>query len=73
VRYASGLDNWSIIFDSGDQDVSRAMQAGCSWANEDPANREFFASNRVNSQGILDSAKSLVEEKRKEGLEGGIL
>lgn len=42
VRYASGLQDFSIMFRSGSFDPSSALQWGTDWANADPNNRELY-------------------------------
>jgi hypothetical protein len=45
VRYASNLQNRAFIFRRGTKE--QAIEAGKTWANADPKNREFFAYRRL--------------------------
>ena len=44
VRYASGLQDRAILHKSGEDDPRKALEWGTNWANENPANREFYVS-----------------------------
>lgn len=42
IRYASGLQDFAIIYKSGSSNIADAMQVGIEWANEAPEKREFY-------------------------------
>jgi hypothetical protein len=44
VRYASGLQDFSILYASRKFDIKQALEFGIEWANNDPENREFYVS-----------------------------
>ena len=57
VRYASGLQNFGILFKSTTNDPQVALDWGCKWANQDPDNREFYV------------AKYEIESAEKKGID----
>lgn len=44
VRYASGLQNFGLLYASQSSDIRKAVEFGVEWANKDPENREFYVS-----------------------------
>lgn len=52
VRYASGLQGFSILYSSRNKDPKQAYDWGVRWTNEDPDKREFFVSRSEVARAI---------------------